>query len=78
MDITPEMAAEFAALRCGCGCSDLVAIKPGQEPVRRGAVDLFTRLDPLVERGAPDVAWCAACHAAAFPVLNKPAATSVR
>jgi hypothetical protein len=31
------------------------------EPLRRGAVDLFTRLDKMLETGEPTVAWCLEC-----------------
>jgi len=47
--------------RCSCGSADVMAVKPGVEPLRRGAVDLFTRLDPLTEKGEPSVAWCREC-----------------
>lgn len=50
--------------RCACGSSAIFSIKPGEEPRRRGAVDLFTRLDPLVETGAPDVVRCKPCWTA--------------
>ena len=56
----------LATLRCGCGSESIFALRPGVDPERRGAVDLFTRLDPLVSIGAPDVAWCAACWSKAF------------
>lgn len=48
--------------RCACPAGGpIVAVRPGQDATRRGAIDLFTRLDPLVEREVPDVFFCAAC-----------------
>ncbi len=63
-------------LRCACGSEDLASIRPGQEPLRRGAVDLFTRVDPLVEIGTPSVGFCMACLTRVFPKLNKAEAAS--
>lgn len=61
--------------RCGCPVAGpVVAIKPGFEGERRGAVDLFTRLDPLVERPVPDAIWCAACWPFAAAVRKAAAA----
>ncbi|HEY5306634.1 MAG TPA: hypothetical protein VIJ52_08230 [Pseudolabrys sp.] len=60
------MSATLASLRCTCGSPDIVALRPGQDAERRGAVDLFTRLDPIVETGAPDMCWCRACWTARF------------
>lgn len=51
----------LADLRCGCGSAAIMALRPGQDAVRRGAVDLFTRLDPLLVADVPDVAWCDGC-----------------
>lgn len=51
----------LAAARCGCGCADVFAVRPGVAPARRGAIDLFTRLDPLVTIGVPDAFWCRPC-----------------
>lgn len=50
----------LAAFSCACGSADVFAVRPGLEVVRRGAVDLFSRLDPVVE-GRVDVCWCLAC-----------------
>lgn len=68
----------LAALRCGCGSSEVMALRPGQDAARRGAVDLFSRLDPLVDAGAPDAAWCMGCWTATFarPVLSAEVATA--
>lgn len=60
------VARALAALRCACGSAAVMAIRPGLDPVRRGAVDLFTRVDPLTHTGAPDAAWCLVCWRAAF------------
>jgi hypothetical protein len=54
-------ARALAGLRCACGSAAILAIRPGLEPLRRGAVDIVTRSDPLVARGTPDAAWCAVC-----------------
>ena len=43
-----------------------MAVQVGQNGERRGAVDLFTRLDPLIERPVPDVLFCRACWVAKF------------
>lgn len=67
------MAAEFASLRCACGFGVLISITPGYEPQRRGAVDLFTRVDPLVDIGAPTIGRCRACFMARYPGLNSTA-----
>jgi hypothetical protein len=56
----------IAGLRCACGSAAILAIRPGLEPLRRGAVDIVTRSDPLIARGAPDAAWCAVCWRRAF------------
>ena len=53
-------AATLTAARCACGSLSIVAVRPGLDPLRRGAIDLFTRADPLVE-GRPDAVWCRAC-----------------
>jgi hypothetical protein len=50
------MPAALASLRCACGSAAIIAIRPGLEPLRRGAVDIVTRCDPLTEPGAPDAA----------------------
>lgn len=47
--------------RCECGSADLVAVRPGVEPARRGAIDLFSRLDPMIDTGERSMFWCAAC-----------------
>jgi hypothetical protein len=52
--------AMLAAARCACGSQAIVAVRPGLDPLRRGAIDLFSRADPLVE-GRPDAVWCRAC-----------------
>jgi hypothetical protein len=54
------------SLACDCGATELHAIQPGVDPERRGAVDLFTRADPIVDRGQPDKAWCEACWSKRF------------
>lgn len=59
------------AIQCSCGAPDIIALRPGVEPLRRGAVDLFTRLDPLVEIGEPATAWCAACWDAKFGTMTR-------
>lgn len=51
---------------CACGEAELFSVKPGTEPLRRGAVDLFTRLDPLIDGGVADQFWCRACWMAKF------------
>jgi hypothetical protein len=49
-------------LACSCPAGGpIVAVRPGQDAVRRGAVDLFNRKDPLVEAEVRDQFWCAAC-----------------
>lgn len=66
----------LANARCRCGCAPgvpIFAIRPGQDAERRGAIDLFTRLDPLVEAGAPDVAWCRASWMERFGVRTEAA-----
>jgi hypothetical protein len=57
---------DLTTLRCGCGSPTIFSVRPGVEPLRRGAIDLFTRLDPVLVAGVPDVAWCLACWATAF------------
>ena len=52
--------ATLTAARCACGSQAIVAIRPGLDPLRRGATSLRTRRDPLVE-GRPDAVWCRAC-----------------
>lgn len=64
------MTPDLSAARCLCGSPEIAAIKPGLEPERRGAIDLFTRVDPLVERGAPDVIWCLPCWRVAHGVAG--------
>lgn len=59
------MKPSLSDARCACGSAEVVAIRVGMEPGHRGAIDLFTRLDPLIERGSPDVFWCRACWPAA-------------
>lgn len=54
------------ALRCACGSDDIVAVSPGVEPARRGAVDLFTRVDPYVDVGEASVARCRVCFGRRF------------
>lgn len=61
----------IADLTCTCGSADVFAIQPGQDPVRRGAVDLFTRRDPLVDAGQPTAARCLVCFVARYPGLNR-------
>lgn len=56
----------MTAVSCGCGCLDVFAVRPGYEGARRGAVDLFTRLDPIVDRPVPDEVWCKPCWLRAF------------
>lgn len=63
----------LANARCGCGCATVFAVRPGQDPERRGAVDLFTRRDPLVEAGAPDAFFCAPCWMDRFAVRTEAA-----
>lgn len=49
-------------LSCSCPAhGPIIAVRPGQDAMRRGAVDLFTRLDPMVEAEVADQFWCAAC-----------------
>lgn len=63
----------LAEARCSCGCPTIFSVRPGVEPARRGAIDLFTRLDPLVTIGSPDTFWCRPCwlaaHRAVAPAL---------
>lgn len=48
--------------RCSCPArGPVIAVRPGQDAVRRGAIDLFTRLDPLLEGATADQFWCAVC-----------------
>jgi hypothetical protein len=48
--------------RCPCPAGGpIVAVKPGQDATRRGAIELFTRQNPLVEGAVADRFWCAAC-----------------
>jgi hypothetical protein len=48
--------------RCPCPAGGaVIAVKPGQDAVRRGAVDIATRRDPLVEAEVPDRVFCRAC-----------------
>lgn len=48
--------------RCACPAGGrVIAVRPGQDATRRGAIDIATRLDPLVEREVRDVFFCAAC-----------------
>lgn len=54
-------------LRCACGSAEIVALRPGLEPVRSD-LPLF---DVLLDRGAPDVGRCLPCLLAAFPVLQR-------
>lgn len=46
---------------CECGSADLVAVRPGVEPERRGAIDLFNHRDSLIDTGERSMFWCAAC-----------------
>jgi hypothetical protein len=48
-------------LRCSCGSPDILALRPGVDPERLGAVHIFTREDPLVTVGEPDVGYCRTC-----------------
>lgn len=74
--LTRQPDPRIASLACGCGCTEIMAIRPGQEPEHRGAVDLFTRLDPIVTIGVPDVAWCAPCWMARFASVRAGLAAS--
>lgn len=47
--------------RCACGSDDIMAVTAGRDGERRGAVDLFTRANPLIERPVADVYRCAPC-----------------
>jgi hypothetical protein len=62
----PDARRALAGLRCACGSGAILAIRPGLEPARRGAVNIRTRVDPLVARGVPDAAWCVVCWRRAF------------
>lgn len=57
---------KFPGVQCFCGDTEIFSIKPGLEGARRGAVDLFTRANPLVERPVPDVVLCFGCWAVVF------------
>lgn len=49
-------------LSCSCPAGGpVIAVRPGQNAMRRGAIDIATRRDPLVEREVRDAFWCAAC-----------------
>lgn len=49
-------------LSCSCPArGPVIAVRPGQDAVRLGAVNLFTRRDPLLEGATADQFWCAAC-----------------
>lgn len=54
-------APDITKAKCACGASDIVAVHPGADRVKRGATDLFTRTDPTVEPPRADIAWCRAC-----------------
>jgi hypothetical protein len=54
----------LATVTCPCGAPPF-AIRPGVEPVRRGAIDLWTRLDPLID-GRVDQVWCLVCWSKRF------------
>ncbi len=56
----------LADIRCGCGSSEIMAIKPGQDGERQGVIDFFTRRDPLVSIPIADVAWCFGCWSRRF------------
>jgi hypothetical protein len=48
--------------RCPCPAGGpIIAVKPGCDATRRGAIDLFTRQNPLVEAEVPDRVFCRAC-----------------
>lgn len=49
------------AVPCACGDRDIFAIRPGIEPLRVDAVNVFTRRDKATEAGEADAAWCRAC-----------------
>jgi hypothetical protein len=46
---------------CACGSAEIFALRPGVEPLRLDAIDLFTRRDKATEAGVADAAWCLAC-----------------
>lgn len=51
---------------CACGDRNIFAVRPGIEPLRLDAVDLFTRRDKAIEAGVADVCWCLACWSRKF------------
>lgn len=51
----------LATLRCQCGSSQIASLKPGREAVHLGAINLFTKRDPLLEAEIRDQAWCLPC-----------------
>lgn len=44
----------------------IFSLQPGHEGARMGAVDLFTKIDKLIDRPVPDVLWCRACWSKRF------------
>lgn len=61
----------LADLRCGCGSSDIVALRPGMNSEDGLDRNPLTNVESSVPDSVPDVGWCAKCHALAFPALNK-------
>lgn len=57
----PRPGPELTPPICGCGSTEVFAIKTGFAGERRGAIDLFTWEDPLVDRPIADQAWCRLC-----------------
>jgi hypothetical protein len=53
---------DLTAARCLCPArGPIVAVRPGLDAVRRGAVDLFNRKDTLIEGEVRDQFWCSKC-----------------
>ncbi len=61
-----SMSQRLLTAVCGCGSRQIIAVQPGYEGARRGAVDIATRRDPIVDRPVPDVLWCGPCWSKRF------------
>ncbi len=72
--LPPTLPADpsLGALRCDCGASKIISVKPGQDAVRLGATDLFTRKEPVIEPATRDRGYCLACLCRDFPGLRGP------
>jgi hypothetical protein len=62
--MTPD--PNLAASVCPCGDAATFAIRPGVEPVRLDAINLFTRRDKATDAGVACAVWCLACWSKRF------------